>query len=70
MSKTTKMNRRDFLALSASAAGVGVGRRKRPNILLIVADDLKVMDAALFSEGLIGLSLPTKPVRTLEAAHG
>ena len=36
---------------------------------LIVADDLKVMDAALFSEGLIGLSLPEKPVRTLEAAH-
>lgn len=36
---------------------------------LIVADDLKTMDAALFSESLIGLSLPQKPVRTLEAAH-
>jgi propionate CoA-transferase len=36
---------------------------------LIVADDLKVMDAALFSESLIGLSLPRKPARTLEGAH-
>lgn len=36
---------------------------------LIIADDLKVMDAALFSERLIGLSLPTKPVRTLEGSH-
>lgn len=36
---------------------------------LIISDDLKVMDAALFSDALIGLSLPTKPVRTLEGAH-
>jgi acyl CoA:acetate/3-ketoacid CoA transferase len=36
---------------------------------LVVAEDLKVMDAALFSESLIGLSLPTKPLRTLGAAH-
>jgi acyl CoA:acetate/3-ketoacid CoA transferase len=37
---------------------------------LIVADDLKVMDAALFHEAPIGLSLPARPLRTLEAFHG
>ncbi|MCO5959183.1 acyl CoA:acetate/3-ketoacid CoA transferase, partial [Rhizobium sp. S101] len=38
---------------------------------LIVADDLKVMDAALFAEAPIGLSLPTKPQRVLEGVfHG
>ncbi|MDQ0321464.1 acyl CoA:acetate/3-ketoacid CoA transferase [Pararhizobium capsulatum DSM 1112] len=38
---------------------------------LIVSDKLKVMDAALFGEALIGLSLPEKPARTLTGAqHG
>jgi propionate CoA-transferase len=37
---------------------------------LIVSPDLKTMDAALFAEGKIGLSLPEKPLRTLEASHG
>lgn len=35
---------------------------------LIVAPDLKVMDAALFGEAAIGLSLPAKRERTLEAS--
>ncbi|MFC0244687.1 acyl CoA:acetate/3-ketoacid CoA transferase [Falsochrobactrum ovis] len=34
---------------------------------LIVADDLKTMDAALFGEEPIGLKLPQKPARRLEA---
>ncbi|MBY5402043.1 MAG: acyl CoA:acetate/3-ketoacid CoA transferase [Rhizobium sp.] len=38
---------------------------------LIVAPDLKVMDAALFAEANIGLSLPEKKTRTLEGSfHG
>ncbi|HWT60807.1 MAG TPA: acyl CoA:acetate/3-ketoacid CoA transferase [Rhizobium sp.] len=38
---------------------------------LIVAPDLKVMDAALFGESGIGLSLPAKSARTLEGTfHG
>ncbi|MBB4482203.1 acyl CoA:acetate/3-ketoacid CoA transferase [Rhizobium etli] len=38
---------------------------------LMVAPDLKVMDAALFREAGIGLSLPAKRARTLEGAiHG
>jgi propionate CoA-transferase len=35
---------------------------------LIVSPELKVMDAALFAEHPIGLSLPAKPQRTLEGA--
>ncbi|MBY5400066.1 acyl CoA:acetate/3-ketoacid CoA transferase [Rhizobium leguminosarum] len=35
---------------------------------LIVAPDLKVMDAALFAEAKIGLSLPEKSARTLEGS--
>jgi acyl CoA:acetate/3-ketoacid CoA transferase len=36
---------------------------------LILSENLKVMDAALFHEGPIGLELPRKPVRTLEGAY-
>ena len=36
---------------------------------LIVADDLKVMDASLFGEGDIGLSLPAKRERVLEGTY-
>jgi propionate CoA-transferase len=35
---------------------------------LIVSDTLKVMDAALFHEAPIGLTLPQKPIWTLEGA--
>jgi acyl CoA:acetate/3-ketoacid CoA transferase len=38
---------------------------------LIVADDLKVMDASLFAEANIGLALPVKSARVLEGTfHG
>jgi acyl CoA:acetate/3-ketoacid CoA transferase len=38
---------------------------------LAVSDKLKVMDAALFGEAPIGLTLPQKPQRVLEGArHG
>ena len=40
MSKQNLLNRREFLALSAAATGLGAPSRRRPNILLIVADDL------------------------------
>ena len=36
---------------------------------LIISDKLKVMDAALFGEATIGLTLPEKPVRTLAGVH-
>jgi propionate CoA-transferase len=37
---------------------------------LIVSDRLKTMDACLFAEAPIGLTLPRKPARVLvEAAH-
>lgn len=36
---------------------------------LIVADDLKVMDRALFADAPLGLVLPRKPQRTLEGAR-
>jgi acyl CoA:acetate/3-ketoacid CoA transferase len=36
---------------------------------LIVADDLKVMDAKLFGEANIGLTLPSKAARTLEGCY-
>ncbi|MBY5827634.1 acyl CoA:acetate/3-ketoacid CoA transferase [Rhizobium leguminosarum] len=63
----------DGIVLTEIAPGVDL----RSHILdqsefpLIVAPDLKVMDAALFAEATIGLSLPAKRARTLEGSfHG
>jgi arylsulfatase A-like enzyme len=42
------MNRRKFLALSASVAGLAIPQQRRPNVLLIVADDLGYSDLGCF----------------------
>ena len=44
MSKPTSLNRREFLALSASTAGLTVSRQRRPNILLILSADVGYSD--------------------------
>jgi arylsulfatase A-like enzyme len=48
MTSPTVLNRREFLALSASVAGLAVPRNRRPNILLIVADDLGFSDLGCY----------------------
>jgi len=48
MSNPKLLDRREFLALSASVAGLGVQRPRRPNILLVVADDLGYSDLGCY----------------------
>ena len=48
MAKQQAMNRRKFLALSTSVVGLAVQQKRRPNVLLIVADDLGYSDLGCF----------------------
>jgi arylsulfatase len=48
MTNSDAMNRRKFLALSASSAALVIQQGRRPNVLLIVADDLGYSDLGCF----------------------
>jgi len=58
----------DGIVLTEVAPGIDVQTHilDQSEFPLIVADDLKVMDGKLFSEELIGLTLPVKGARVLE----
>ncbi|MGO4567194.1 acyl CoA:acetate/3-ketoacid CoA transferase [Rhizobium sp. 2YAF20] len=60
----------DGIMLTEIAPGVDLASHilAQSEFPLIVSPSLKVMDAALFTESAIGLSLPTKPPRLLEGA--
>jgi acyl CoA:acetate/3-ketoacid CoA transferase len=63
----------DGIVLTEIAPGVDLQSHilDQSEFPLIVAPDLKVMDAELFREANIGLSLPVKGARTLEGSfHG
>ncbi|EJC78948.1 acyl CoA:acetate/3-ketoacid CoA transferase [Rhizobium leguminosarum bv. trifolii WSM2297] len=63
----------DGIVLTEIAPGVDLQSQilDQSEFPLIVSPELKVMDAALFGEAAIGLSLPTKRARTLEGTfHG
>ncbi|MFB2607956.1 acyl CoA:acetate/3-ketoacid CoA transferase, partial [Rhizobium phaseoli] len=63
----------DGIVLSEIAPGVDLQSQilDQSEFPLIVAPDLKVMDAALFEDAKIGLSLPVKKARVLEGTfHG
>lgn len=62
----------DGIVLTEIAPGVDLQAHilDQSEFPLIVASDLKVMDVTLFEPAPIGLTLPARPKRVLEGAHG
>ncbi len=62
----------DGIVLTEIAPGVDLQAHilDQSEFPLIVAPDLKVMDVTLFEPAPIGLTLPARPKRVLEGAHG